>query len=167
MNRKISASDFRRFFLKISFSTIEHPNNCWEWIGAKARANYGNFYWNKKNIPAHRFSYLAFNGEIPDGLFVLHRCDNSICVNPYHLFIGTQKENILDASRKGRLMRGERHSQSKLAEKDIVEIRKKYKSGLGDTTTLAVEFGVSSSQIHNIVTGKKWAHIKYIHKATP
>lgn len=81
---------------------IPEPNSgCWLWIGA-LRAGYGNFWYKGKNESAHRVSWLLHNGKIPDEKCVLHKCDMPSCVNPDHLFIGTQRDNVIDAVSKGR-----------------------------------------------------------------
>lgn len=78
---------------------------CWHWIGAKQDAGYGELWcWEKrKYVGAHRVSWEIHNGPIPKGLSVLHKCDNPSCVNPKHLFLGTQKDNIRDGMKKGRI----------------------------------------------------------------
>ena len=90
------------------FEKVVKGDSCWTWLGQKDRNNgYGTFSvlinGKSKNIKAHRFSWTLFNGEIPAGLWVLHKCDNPQCTNPDHLFLGDRKKNMDDAAEKGRI----------------------------------------------------------------
>lgn len=97
-----------RFYNKI---VVDH-NDCWNWSGSIGWHGYGYFYVKGKGIRAHRFSYTYHKGEINDGLLVCHSCDNTRCVNPDHLWLGTQKDNMEDKIKKGRSgIRGKRISK--------------------------------------------------------
>jgi len=108
-------------------------------------------------IPAHRASYLLNKGKIPDGLVVRHRCDNPICVNPDHLTVGTQKDNMQDCLQRGRFnaLRGEAHHGAKLTSGQVVEIRARLGDG-ADHSILAAQFGVGKEQIRRIGRGDSW-----------
>lgn len=98
-------SAIRRFVAKVAFE----DNGCWLWIGSSSGRpgmTYPCFF-DRKIIKGHRWSYQFFKGEIADGLFVLHKCDNPMCVNPDHLFLGTNQDNVKDAVSKGRHKNGE------------------------------------------------------------
>lgn len=97
-------------------------SGCWLWTGFLLRDGYGGFAIGGGPVSAHRFSWSIKNGEIPDGMCVLHRCDVACCVNPDHLFLGTQQTNIADKVAKNRQARGERHGMSKLSDDDVKSI---------------------------------------------
>lgn len=91
--------DIKRFWEKVD---KQHPSKCWKWTGCIS-ARYGLFWVFGRKYKAHRVSWMIENGAIPEGLWILHKCDNPPCVNPNHLFSGNRSENMLDAARKGRL----------------------------------------------------------------
>ena len=97
-----SIERFKRFLI------INKDTNCWEWIGGTSGGGYGKFRVYHKQWLAHRWSYEYFTGTIPEGLLVLHACDNPSCVNPDHLFVGTQADNQADMVAKGRQFKGPR-----------------------------------------------------------
>lgn len=147
-------------------------NCCWNWQGAKNKAGYGTLTVNKKTVFAHRYSYQYHVGEIPEKLFVCHKCDNPSCINPEHLFLGDNYINILDASIKNRLASGKKNGAhthkekvrkgsqigtAKLTENQVIEIRQAYKKI--PQKTLAAMYGVSRGTIQNIHEGRNWTHV--------
>lgn len=137
----------------------EDGNGCWEWNAHKGRWGYGTFSVNRKSKLAHRVSYELYVGEIPDGLLVLHRCDNPACVNPKHLFIGSNADNVHDCEQKGRAVHltGEKHGSAKLTEEQVMAIRNKRKDRALEPT-LAKEYGVTQEHISRIVLRKAWTN---------
>lgn len=158
-------SEFADKFLQL---VSPEPNTgCWIWAGHYFKSGYGCFAKFKfKGRKAHRASWVVHHGEIPDGMYVCHKCDNKYCVNPDHLFLGTAKDNIQDYWRKGKgkapkqeswqKARGIRHGRSKLSEEQVFFIKTNYASN----KELAKMFGVDASLIYLIRKGKIWRHIK-------
>jgi hypothetical protein len=155
---------------------VDEETGCWEWQASKFKDGYGQFKKDGKNLKAHRFSYELHKGPIPKGeghpgTCVCHTCDNPSCVNPDHLFLGTNAENMADMKKKGRQSRkfGERNSASVLKEKDVLTIKEMLKrfppkrGGVGPTAGiqrfLARWYGVSFATISDIHVGKYWTHI--------
>ena len=83
--------------------SVIRTSECWQWTGARSGKGYGKLSIGKRNVYVHRFSWELHNSPIPEGLLVCHHCDNRLCVNPNHLFVGSQRDNLQDASKKGRL----------------------------------------------------------------
>lgn len=135
-------------------------NGCWEFQGS-IRRGYGQFKIENKNFATHRASYEIFKGKIPKGKFVCHTCDNKICVNPDHLFLGTPLDNMLDKTKKGRGYRptGEKHHKAKLTERDVLKIRKMYKFFKTPHRRIAEYFKVSRNNVTNIINKKFWKHV--------
>lgn len=127
----------------------------WKW--ARSEKGYGVLRIEGRNLLAHRFYYTLYNGAIPRGLCVLHRCDNRLCVNPKHLFLGTVADNQRDAVNKGRIRKGEKHGRAKLRRKDVRTIRKDYKKGeVGSAVSLARQLKVNRATITAIARGESW-----------
>ena len=143
--------------LKMAKSKLQ-KNKCWEWTGSLTNQGYGQLEVSGVTFKAHRLSWLLFNGGRLITLGVLHKCDNRKCINPDHLFLGTNADNLADRQAKGRQARGESHARSKLTMKDIRRIRKLVANGTRQSV-LAKEYGVNFSTIFNIIKRKTWKHI--------
>lgn len=138
---------------------------CWEFIGTPdPQTGYGNTSLFGRRVSIHRLAWLAYIGPIPEGWLVCHHCDNRVCANPEHLFIGTPSDNINDAKRKGRLLsgvkrsllnRGERAPHAKLTWTKVREIRAALAAGKS-RFELAEQYGVHHTNIHHIGMGKTW-----------
>ena len=133
---------------------IDKSDGCWEWMGSRMKGGYGRLTLNYKSLLAHRVSWMICRKENIGEKCVLHICDNRKCVNPQHLFLGTYKDNRIDAVRKGRHYRttGENNGRSKLT-KEIVNIIRN--STLG-ATILADKFNVNRSQIYRVKKNISW-----------
>lgn len=143
---------------------VDKSSYCWKWIAAKNSKGYGLFKLDGRvNTPnlAHRVAWTLVNGEIPKGSCCLHKCDNPECVNPDHLFLGTQSDNMKDMVAKGRQnkAKGSSASNSTLIEDDVVKIKKLLLYGKLDHASIASMFGVSISNISTINTGRTWRHV--------
>lgn len=132
-------------------------DECWNWGGPLDSLGYGHLSIKCVKFLAHRFSFAVFNGREPEK-FVCHRCDNPKCVNPNHLFEGTQTDNMHDCSVKGRFndRRGELSTTHKLTDQKVREIRKSELS----LKKLALIYGVSKSAIHYVKSGGTWTHVQ-------
>lgn len=131
---------------------------CLEWTRSCDRDGYGYIRVGPKLRRVHQVAYERTHGPIPQGQWVLHRCDNPKCGNPSHLFLGDNKINVADKVAKGRHAYGERNGRANLTEEDIRQIRFDYARGERQVD-LAKRFGVHQTHISLIVTRKEWAHV--------
>lgn len=139
---------------------VRSPDECWEWLGSKLLNGYGQMgVPGRRPEGAHRISFVINKGPIPPGQFVLHHCDNKSCVNPKHLFLGTQADNVSDAKKKNRLSVGERHCISKLTDKSVRLIRADYETGNFSQSQLGKKYKVSSGNIGYITRRHTWRHV--------
>lgn len=134
--------------------------SCWQWMGSGKHDGRGQLKIGGRHWIASRYSWHIHRGEIPDGKNVLHKCDNPSCVNPDHLFLGTQADNAGDMLSKSRSARGESASKSKLTPEQVSEIKKTYRKGRHGfgSPSLAVKFGVSCQSILQIIRGNSWKY---------
>lgn len=138
-------------------------DECWTWIASLDSSGYGHIRLDGKLCKASRIAWELENGSIPagvgyHGICVLHRCDNPPCVNPAHLFLGTQTENMRDAKRKKRRasQAGDANANAKLTPDKVFEIRMLYKRGAISQQALGQRFGIAQSQVSQIVRQAQW-----------
>lgn len=139
-------------------------STCINWIFSKNKKGYGTIcktLYGERFWLAHRYAYRKYIGEIPEGMCVLHKCDNPGCVNPKHLWIGTDLDNARDRNSKGRQAdrRGENNIKAKFTNEQVLKIRELYKTKEYSHRGLARMFEVTRSTITNILTSKTWLHI--------
>jgi len=156
-NTRNCPSAIDRFWEKVE---CKKKDDCWEWQANQA-SGYGKFFDKGHGYLAHRYSWIIHFGKIPNGMYVLHKCDNKLCVNPNHLFLGTSQDNTQDMIRKNRhnYLKGSELPQAKLNEKDVMKIRQLYNSGIYNQPQLAEKYNVDQSMISYIVNRKYWKHI--------
>ena len=134
------------------------PDGCWLWTGQRNENGYGVL----NHILAHRLAWEVFYGPIPPGLKVCHHCDNPPCVRPDHLFLGTQRANVLDAESKGRMPhhgpRGIAAPSAKLTDEKVLEMRMLHNQGVKGRA-LAVMFGVTAANVSHVLLRHTWTHI--------
>lgn len=143
-----------RFWAKVN---KRGPEECWLWEGSTNDNGYGRLWVVDRLVHAHRISYALDRGHEPTDC-VLHRCDNPLCVNPAHLFGGTQADNMADKLAKGRGARGERNGGAKLTTAQALDIRWRALHGERGVD-LAAEFGISKTTVSKIKHRRKWAHV--------
>lgn len=144
-----------RFIAKVSKTEA-----CWTWTARKTPQGYGRFSVNGVNKLAHRVAYEQLKSPIPNGLQVLHRCDNPSCVNPDHLWLGSNADNVADKVAKGRCASvvGSANPKSKLRDADVLAIRAAIGQGVKQRD-LAEQYGVTQTQICTIAQRKQWSHL--------
>lgn len=163
--------------------------DCLLWTGAVGKSGYGAVGYQYKNWSAHRLAWFFINGEIPNGLIVCHKCDNKLCVNPDHLWLGTHQDNSHDMVRKGRsakgkrsparlypeslkrgddhwsrqkpklVTKGSRHHKAKITESTVKSIRERVSNG-ENIKLISEEFDMHLSSIYLMVNRKTWKHVK-------
>lgn len=183
---KVTESPADRFWRQVD---RRGADECWEWIGARIEAGYGKFWIAGKTVSAHRHAWSLTHGQDPTGASVLHRCDNPPCVNPSHLFLGTQADNVADAKAKGRTASGDRNGSrvkpermprgdrngartkpdrlrrgslvwaSKLTPDDVLAIRAAAALG-AKQSDLARKYGVTPQAVFHVVHRLSWRHVE-------
>lgn len=139
---------------------LDPASGCWLWTASTAGKGYGQIKVprERRQVYAHRLSWLLYRGPLRKGRHVLHRCDNPRCVNPDHLFIGSPKANARDMAAKGRHLFGERNARSKLTAANVVAIRRLVAGG-APQREIGSLFGVSQITVSRIARRQRWAHV--------
>jgi hypothetical protein len=139
------------------WAKVDKSGACWTWKASFRRDGYGRMFTHSGVVAAHRLAWELTNGPVPDGRYVLHRCDNRACVRPEHLFLGDHAANMADMSAKSRhaIVKGERHPRAKLTAEQVAEIRKLRSSGML-LRELAARFGIGTSYAGEVARGDRW-----------
>lgn len=135
--------------------------SCWQWTAATNKFGYGKLFSGNGNwVLAHRFAWEQANGEVPEGMFVLHHCDNPKCVKIDHLYLGTKQDNARDRDLRNRRVapKGSAHGRSKLTEEQVKQIRQLHDEGKS-CWSLGKIFMVNAKSVQDIVNRKNWNHI--------
>jgi len=144
----------KRFWEKVD---IKEDGECWEWKRCVQSKGYGSVSIGKsRTAGAHRVAYQLSNGEFPEDLCVLHKCDNRRCCNPSHLFLGTIQDNNRDMCLKGRQARGEKSGRAKLTMSDVTKMRALYSKGNITYSGIAIEFKISPTYARSVIKGDYW-----------
>ncbi len=142
---------------------ISHPNGCWLWMNETCGKTHGTVNYKGYRTGAHRIAWILTKGPIPEGKVLMHACDNGICVNPDHLKIGTQHDNMLDMWAKGRgknpVLKGEKHGMAQVTAEQVIEIRNSYATGTISQQALADRYGLGQTQVGRIIHGETWKHL--------
>lgn len=144
------------------FGKVDTSGDCWLWTASVGSTGYGQFRMGRQTFKAHRLSWIFCEGAIPCGLSVLHRCDVPRCVNPGHLFLGDQADNMRDASDKGRVRttptKGEAQPNHRLTEEVVRTARALHAEGVA-IRELARRYGVHSKTMRQAIKGERWSHV--------
>lgn len=137
------------------------PDECWPWLSGTNALGYGGISTGKRpaaSLLAHRVSWMLHQGQIPDGLDVLHSCDNPPCVNPAHLWLGTRADNNIDRHLKGRdaVLPGEKNGRAKLTSAQVLEVR----AARGKQADIGRRYGIIQSTVCAIKARRLWKHLE-------
>ncbi len=150
------------------------PEECWEWFRARTTDGYGTLTVDGRTVYVHRVSYEVHVGPIPEGIHILHHCDNPPCVNPNHLFLGNQQSNLSDMRRKGRdhklgPYRGDQNGNAKLSEGEVLTICSEYRfldpawgERVAMQRVLAQRYSVTTRTIRRVLSGENWGHLEEV-----
>ncbi len=134
-------------------------DGCWNWTAATSKSGHGIATIGGRRCYVHRYLFGIFNGPIPPGKVVRHRCDNPACCNPAHLILGTPAQNVADRCARGRSARGESNGRSRLSADQVIELYTRWHAGEG-STSLATEYGITDRAVRLIIHGRNWRHLR-------
>lgn len=149
---------------RVFWTHVLQVGECWEWTARRIWKGYGRVRIEGKDVATHRYAWSLLHGPIPDGMWVLHTCDNPPCVNPEHLFLGTALDNVRDMISKGRKVKsggksfGSRNAAAKLTEDQVRQIRSLAEQG-AKHSMLARRFGVAQGTIRRVVRRELWSRV--------
>lgn len=161
--RAIPVDPAAKFWSKVNKEPGQGPNgDCWEWVGSTNGPGYGTFFWpGGASMNSHVASYWITTGDTDTkGFTICHTCDNRVCVNPAHLFKGTQGDNMNDMVAKGRCKEGPKHPDAKFSSEQVREIRVRFSTGISSRLELAIEYGVSLGVVCNLIKGRTYKNVK-------
>lgn len=143
------------------WARVEKTPTCWLWQGYKLRSGYGRVMYLGRNYTTHRLSWALTNGPIPDGLWVLHKCDNPPCVRPDHLFLGTRQDNVDDmvAKRRHVAIAPDFKRNAKVTREQVVAIRQEYAAGGVRYDDIAARHGMTRGAVGHIISGRSWPNV--------
>jgi hypothetical protein len=159
--KKCAGKERRSHLSERFWNKVVKTDGCWIWTGSLNTCGYGIIGVDRKTIHSHRIAWELINGTIPNRMSILHHCDRPPCVNPSHLFLGTQQDNIKDMllKNRGKGGVGVRNCKARLSENDVREIRKRHIRKYGNLVILAKEFNVDPCTILDIIKRRSWKHI--------
>lgn len=140
------------------WNKVDKSGDCWEWTASLYKDGYGAFGLGKRMVRAHRFAFEMCKGD-PGQMLVCHSCDNRKCVNPDHLFLGTNAINLADMVEKGRSTLGERNFQAVSSEEIVLRIRTEYSNSGITLKEISEKYRIPKSTVHAITSGKTWKHL--------
>jgi hypothetical protein len=142
------------------WNKVDKTGDCWTWTACRNALGYGSFRFEGKVSLAHRVSHILNIGPIPDGMLVIHSCDNPSCVNPSHLSLGTHQDNMDDMAEKGRTRHpvGISHHRTTITEDDVREIRRLVATGHTQTRVAGL-YGLAPVTVWSITSRRTWHHV--------